>query len=149
MDYQWEAFEAKLTGEAKASFFTCQAVVPGMISRGGGSIINISSELSRTPGPGFVAHASAKSMLDSFSKSLAQELGPQGVRVNVVAPGLIMTDATRHMPEAMIEGIKSYTPMRRVGEPEDVAGAVVFLAGDGARHVTGAYLHVCGGSSMV
>jgi len=149
MDYKWEDFAAKLNGEAKASFFSCQAVLPGMIERGGGSIVNISSELSRTPGPGFVAHASAKSALDAFSKSLALELGSTGVRVNVVAPGLIMTDATRHMPPEMIAAITAHTPLGRVGEPDDVAGVVAFLAGDEARHMTGAYLHVCGGSSMV
>lgn len=147
-EYRWEDYERKLTGEARASFFTCQAVIPGMIQRRGGCIVNVSSTLSRFPGPGFVAHSSAKSALDGFSKSLALELGPHGVRVNVVAPGLILTDATRGQPEQFHQMIKAHTPLRRLGEPEDVAGAVAFLCSDAARHVTGVYLPVCGGVHM-
>lgn len=148
LEFRWEDFESKLAGEAKASFFTCQAVAPSMIERGGGCIVNVSSTLSRAPSPGFVAHASAKSALDSFSRSLAQELGPAGVRVNVVAPGFTETDATSGMPAEMVEMIKAHTPMRRTGQPEDVAAAVLFLCGDAARHVTGAYVPVSGGAYL-
>jgi len=148
VEYRWEDFERKLTNELKASFFTCQTVVPGMLQRGSGVIVNVSSGLSRVPGPGFIAHSSAKSALDAFSKSLALELGPCGIRVNVVAPGLTLTDATSHQPKQMHETIKAYTPLRRLGEPEDIAGAVLFLCSDEARFVTGTYLPVCGGSQM-
>jgi 3-oxoacyl-[acyl-carrier protein] reductase len=147
-EYRWEDFERKLTGEAKASFFTCQAVIPGMIQRRGGCIVNVSSTLSRVPGPGFIAHASAKSALDAFSKSLALELGPHGIRVNVVAPGLTLTDATRDQPRQFHEALKAHTPLRRLAEPDDVAGAVAFLCSAAARHVTGTYVPVCGGSQM-
>lgn len=147
-EYRWEDFERKLTRELKASFLTCQAVVPGMIRRGGGSIVNVSSTLSRGPGPGFVAHSSAKSALDAFSRSLALELGPHGIRVNVVAPGLTLTDATRDQPRQMHEAIAAHTPLRRIAEAGDIAGAVLFLASDHARFVTGTYLPVCGGSLM-
>lgn len=148
-EYRWEDFERKLTSELKASFFTCQAVAPGMAQRRSGSIVNVSSGLSRQPGPGFIAHSSAKSALDAFSKSLALELGPSGVRVNVVAPGLTLTDATAHQPKAMQDAIAAHTPLRRLGEPDDMAGAVLFFASDASRHVTGTYLPVCGGAQMI
>lgn len=148
-EYRWEDFERKLTGEMKAAFFTCQAVVPGMIQRRGGSIVNVSSTLSRFPGPGFVAHSSAKSALDAFSRSLALELGPHGIRVNVVAPGLTLTDATSGQPKAMHEAIAAHTPLRRLAEPEDIAGAVLAFCADGSRHITGTYLPVCGGAHML
>ncbi|HET7753793.1 MAG TPA: glucose 1-dehydrogenase [Anaeromyxobacteraceae bacterium] len=148
VEYRWEDFERKVTTEMKASFFTCQAVAPGMVQRRSGSIVNVSSGLSRVPGPGFIAHSSAKSALDAFSKSLALELGPHGVRVNVVAPGLTLTDATSDQPKAMHDAVAAHTPLRRLAEPDDVAGAVLFFCTDESRHVTGAYLPVCGGSQM-
>jgi 3-oxoacyl-[acyl-carrier protein] reductase len=147
-EYRWEDFERKLASELKASFFTCQAVIPGMIRRRSGCIVNVSSTLSRGPGPGFVAHSSAKAALDAFSRSLALELGPHGIRVNVVAPGLTLTDATAHQPKQLHEAIAAHTPLRRLAEPDDVAGAVLFLCSDAARHVTGTYLPVCGGALM-
>ncbi len=148
VEYPWDDFERKLTSELKASFFTCQAVVPGMIQRRAGCIVNVSSGLSRAPGPGFVAHSAAKSALDAFSRSLALELGPHGIRVNVVAPGLTLTDATAHQPRAMHEATAARTPLRRLGQPDDVAGAVLFFCADWSRHVTGAYLPVSGGALM-
>jgi 3-oxoacyl-[acyl-carrier protein] reductase len=147
-EYRWEDFERKLTSEMKASYFTCQAVVPGMIRRRSGCIVNVSSGLSRVPGPGFIAHSSAKSALDAFSRSLALELGPFGIRVNVVAPGLTLTDATRHQPKEMQDAIAAHTPLRRIAQAGDIAGAVLFLCSDHSRHVTGAYLPVCGGAQM-
>lgn len=148
-EYRWEDFERKLTNELRASFLTCQAVVQSMVKRHSGVIVNVSSGLSRVPGPGFIAHSSAKSALDAFSKSLALELGPYGIRVNVVAPGLTLTDATSHQPRQMHEMIAAHTPLRRLGEPEDIAGAVLFLCSDQAHHITGTYLPVCGGSQMI
>jgi 3-oxoacyl-[acyl-carrier protein] reductase len=132
----------------KASFHCCRAVVPGMVEMGGGCIVNVSSGLSRVPGPGFLAHCSAKAALDSFSKVLALELGGSGIRVNVVAPGLTLTDATAGLPEAAREATLAHTPLGRLGLPEDVAGAVLHLVADEARFVTGAWLPVCGGSQM-
>jgi 3-oxoacyl-[acyl-carrier protein] reductase len=148
VDYAWADFERKLTSELKASYYTCQAVVPGMIRRGAGCIVNVSSTLSRVPGPGFIAHSSAKSALDAFSRSLALELGPHGVRVNVVAPGLTLTDATADQPKQLHDAIAAATPLRRLAEADDVAGAVVFVCADASRHVTGTYLPVCGGAQM-
>jgi 3-oxoacyl-[acyl-carrier protein] reductase len=149
LDYRWEDFERKLTSEMKGSFFTCQAVAPGMVERRAGCIVNVSSGLSRVPGPGFIAHTSAKSALDAFSKALALELGPHGVRVNVVAPGLTLTDATAHLPKEMQAAAAARTPLGRIGQPDDVAGAVLFLCADGSRFVTGTYLPVSGGTQMI
>ena len=146
--YSWEDFERKLVNEMKASFQTCQAVIPGMIEREYGCIVNVSSGLSRVPGPGFVAHSSAKSALDAFTKALAMELGQYGIRVNVVAPGLTVTDATSHQGEEAMKAVARRTPLMRVGEPEDIAGAVLFYCSSWSRFVTGTYLPVCGGIQM-
>ena len=148
VQYKWEDFEKKVLGEMKALYYPCQAVVPGMVQRGAGCIVTISSGLSRVPGPGFVAHSTAKSALDGFSRSLALELGPRGIRVNVVAPGATDTDAIAFMPKEMRERVAAHTPLRRFGQPEDVAGAVLFYCADWSRFVTGTYLPVCGGIQM-
>lgn len=147
-DMPWEAFEAKLVGELKASFFCCKALVPDMVERRRGCILAISSGLSRQPGEGFCAHSTAKSGLDAFMKSLALELGPFGIRVNVVAPGLTLTDATAFLPPAAKEAAALHTPMRRNGRPEDIAGVVLALASDEGKFVTGAYVPVSGGNLM-
>jgi 3-oxoacyl-[acyl-carrier protein] reductase len=148
VQHKWEDFEKKVLGEMKALYHPCQVVAPGMLQRGRGCIVNISSGLSRVPGDGFIAHSTAKSALDGFSKSLALELGPHGVRVNVVAPGATDTDAIAFMPKEMREKTAARTPLRRFGQPEDVAGAVLFYCADWSRFVTGTYLPVCGGIQM-
>ena len=148
LQYSWGDFEQKLMHEMKASFLCCQAVGPGMVERGSGCIVNVSSGLSRVPGEGFVAHTSAKSALDAFSKTLALELGPHGVRVNVVAPGLTLTDATANQPKEMQDAIAAHTPLRRLANPDDIAGAVAFFCIDWSRFVTGTYMPVCGGTQM-
>lgn len=147
-ELRWEDLERKIVGEMAACFHACQAVVPGMARRGRGCIVNVSSGLSRSPSPGYCSHAAAKSALDALSKSLAQELGPCGIRVNVVAPGLTETDATAFVPQQVREMIAQHAPLRRIGRPEDVAGAVLFCCVDWSRFVTGNYLPVSGGSFM-
>lgn len=147
--FQWADFERKILHEMKASFYCCQAVVDGMMQRRSGCIVNISSGLSRTPGQGFVAHTSAKSALDGFSKALALELGPYGIRVNVVAPGLTLTDATSRQPKEMQAAAAERTPLKRLAEPDDIAGAVLFYCADYSRFVTGSYLPVSGGTQMI
>lgn len=148
LEVPWEAFEAKLVSELKAAFHCCRAVTPSMIERRTGSIVLVSSGLSRHPGWGFCAHSTAKSALDAFGKSLALELGPHGIRVNVVAPGLTLTDATAGLPQAQKDAMAGQTPLRRNGLAEDVAGAVLFFAGPESGFVSGSYLPVSGGIQM-
>ncbi|HVI96393.1 MAG TPA: SDR family oxidoreductase [Anaeromyxobacter sp.] len=148
VDYSWADFEAKLTGELGAAFHCCKAVVPGMIARKAGCIVAISSGLSRHPGAGFCAHSTAKSGLDAFVRALALELGPQGIRVNAVAPGLTETDATAGLPAAAKEGSVRGTPLRRLGQPEDVAGAVLMVASEHGKFLSGIYVPVSGGALM-
>jgi 3-oxoacyl-[acyl-carrier protein] reductase len=149
MDYPWEAFEAKLTGELRAAFFCSRAVAPSMIERGRGCIIAVSSGLSRHPGFGFCAHSTAKSALDAFARALALELGPRGIRVNVVAPGLTLTDATAGLPQQVKDAMARQTPLGRNALAEDVAGAILALVCDEAGFVSGAYVPVSGGSQMM
>jgi 3-oxoacyl-[acyl-carrier protein] reductase len=150
-DYPWEAFEAKLTGELGAAFHGCRAVVPQMLARQklegrGGAIVAISSGLARHPGWGFCAHSAAKAGLEGFVRALACELGPMGIRVNAVAPGLTLTDATANIPEKHKDLAATHTPLRRNGQAEDVAQAVLGILQAG--FVTGATLPVNGGSSV-
>ncbi len=149
MEFEWSAFEAKLVGEIKAAFLCVRAVAPSMMERGDGCIVAVSSGLSRHPGRGFSAHSTAKSGLDALMKSLALELGPSGIRVNVVAPGLTLTDATAHLPEAAKQSSAERTPLGRNAMAEDVAGAILALAMSEARFVSGAYLPASGGSQIV
>lgn len=144
----WPDIEAKLTGEIKALYNCSQAVLPGMRERKAGKLILVSSTLSRSPGEGFAAHSAAKAALDGMARAMATELGPEGITVNVVSPGLTATDATAGLPAEMKEFITAATPLRRVGIPEDVAGAVVFLASALSDYITGQYLPVNGGNYM-
>ncbi len=148
-DFSWPEFEAKLSGELKSTFFCCKAVLPNMIERKSGCIIAISSTLSRHSSPGFIAHCTAKSGLDAFVRSLAEEVGPFGIRVNVIAPGLTLTDATAWLPEEQKTMIANMTPLQRVALPEDVAGAVLAFASDHSRFLTGCYVPVSGGLLML
>lgn len=144
LEYPWDGFEAKLMGELGAAFHGCRAVVPQMLERKGGSIITITSGLARNPGWGFCAHSAAKAGLEGFTRALAFELGPMGIRVNAVAPGLTLTDATAHIQDEHKKAAAEHTPLRRNGQAEDVAQAVVGLLQAG--FVTGATLPVNGGS---
>ena len=148
-DMPWEGFQQKLLGEVASAFHPCKAALPGMIQRRRGCIIAVSSGLSRQPGPGFSAHTTAKSGLDGFMKSLALELGPQGIRVNVVAPGLTETDATAFIPAAAKAAAGSHLPLGRIGQPEDVAGIIALVASDEAGYLTGQYLSAGGGGMML
>jgi len=148
-EYKWEEFEFKVMGETKALFYPCKAVIPSMIKHKQGSIIAVSTTLSRFPREGFCAHSTAKSALDAFVRSLALELGPYGIRVNAVAPGLIQTDATSYLLEEELDAIAQTTPLRRNGVPEDVANSILFLASEEAKFITGAYLPIGGGAYLL
>ena len=149
MEQSWEDFEKKILNEFKASYWTIKAVLPSMIERKSGSIIIVSSGSSRRPSPGFSTHTTAKSALDGFAKSLAFELGPIGIRVNVIAPGLTDTDATSFWSQGHKEMVANMSPMRRIGMPDDIAGAVLFYASDESKFITGNYQPVNGGAIML
>jgi len=147
--YQWEDFSRKVLGELKSLFCLCQAVLPEMLERKNGSIVVVSSTMSKTASEGFIAHSTAKAALDSFVRSMAFELGPDGIRVNTVAPGLTLTDATANLSPQRKDAAAARCPMRRNGLPRDVAGAVLFLASDLSQFMTGSYLPVDGGFTML
>jgi len=149
LDYDWDMFERKVTDELKSMFYLCQAVIPEMVARKSGSIIAVSSSMSKVTNNGYIAHGTAKAALDSFVRALANEIGPDGVRVNTVAPGLTLTDATAVVSHQQRDAAASRCPLRRNGLPRDVAGAVLFLASDLSQFMTGAYLPVDGGFTML
>jgi 3-oxoacyl-[acyl-carrier protein] reductase len=149
MELAWDEIEAKLMGELKALYNCSQAVLKDMLNRKSGKLIFISSSLSRFPGFGFSAHAAAKSAMDGMAKVMAMELGPSGICVNVVGPGLTLTDATAGQPKEMHAQVAAITPLRRLGMPEDIAGAVVFLASALSDYLSGEYIPVTGGSFMI
>ncbi|MEM6404325.1 MAG: SDR family oxidoreductase, partial [Cyanobacteria bacterium P01_D01_bin.116] len=98
---------------------------------------------------GLISHNTAKSGIDGFVKSLALELGPHGIRVNAVAPGLTQTDSTASIPQVMKDAAIGMTPLRRIAEPDDIARAILLLASSEANFITGAYLPVSGGIQML
>jgi len=145
----WPDIEAKLSGEIGAMVHCCQAVIPGMQQKKYGKIVLVSSTLSREPGHGFAAHCAAKAAMDSLARTMALELGPSNIFVNVVGPGLTRTDATAGMPAGVFTETAAHTPLQRVAEPEDIANVVMFLASDMAGHLTGQYIPVNGGEFMI
>lgn len=144
----WEEFSEKLNSEMFAAYNMTKAVVPSMIENKFGRIIFVSSILSEMPSPYFIAHGTAKGALDSFNKYLAQELGPMGITSNIVAPGLVLTDATAGTPDEQKEMIKNFTPMQRLATPKDIANTIAFLAKDESSFMTGTYIPVSGGAFM-
>ncbi|KAJ3039864.1 hypothetical protein HK097_002724 [Rhizophlyctis rosea] len=145
MEYEWADLALKTQSELKALFHPCQAVIPEMVQRKSGSIIALSSTLSKRANPGYLAQSIAKASVDAFVRSLSAELGPHGVRANTVAPGVTLTDAAMPMAPHVKESVANICPMRRNGLAEDMAGAILFLASDLARFMTGVYLPVDGG----
>jgi 3-oxoacyl-[acyl-carrier protein] reductase len=145
----WPDIEAKLTGELGAMVHCCQAVLPSMLDKKYGKIILVSSTLSREPGYGFAAHCAAKAAVDSMARTMALELGPSKINVNVVGPGLTRTDATAGLPPEVHEQTAAHTPLRRVAEPEDITGTIMFLASEMSDYLTGQYIPVSGGAFML
>ena len=145
LEQNWEDIEQKVIGEVKSFFNPCRLIIPSMIENHGGCIISISSGLSKRPGSGFVAHSAAKAALNMLTSSLAIELAQYGIRLNIVAPGLTLTDATSWHSEETKKRMAAANPMRRLGQPEDLAGAALLFASNYANYITGGYLPVDGG----
>lgn len=149
VEQSWDDFESKLVSELKFAYLPCKAVVPSMIEQKSGCIVAISSITSRIGDEGFLAHTTAKSGLDGFVKSLATELGPHGIRVNAIAPGVTLTGPVSQQPQEWLDERAEGTPLKRNAQPEDIAGGVLLLASEPARFITGTYLMVNGGSQML
>ena len=129
-------------------FYTCRAVTRGMMKKRAGSIVNVSSIVGVHGNWGQTNYGASKAGIIGFTKSLARELGSRGVRANVVAPGYVNTRLTDVLPEEAQQAMLTNTPLGRLGEPEDIAGAVRFLCSDEAAFITGEVLLVDGGLGM-
>jgi 3-oxoacyl-[acyl-carrier protein] reductase len=130
------------------TFNMTRAVVPHMISKRRGNIVNISSVSAEKGGRGQTNYAASKGAINAFTKSLAAELAPRGIRVNAVAPGVIETEMSKAVRELAGDQIQSKILLRRIGQPADVAHAVWFLSSRFADYITGEILHVDGGFKM-
>ena len=144
-----EDWQAVLDVDLTAPFRLARAALRGMLRRRAGRIIGISSIVGATGNAGQANYAAAKAGLVGMTKALAQEVGSRGVTVNVVAPGFIETPMTAALSEAQRGKLAEQIPLGRLGQPADIAAAVVYLAADEAGWVTGATLHVNGGMAML
>ncbi len=140
-----EAWEAVISVNLKGVFLATRAAAPHMIRGGGGVILSASSVVGLYGNFGQTNYAATKGGLITMSRTWARELGRHGIRVNVVAPGFIATDIVKAMPQKVLDGMVAHTPIGRMGQPEDVAAAYVWLASDAASFVHGTVLSVDGG----
>jgi NAD(P)-dependent dehydrogenase (short-subunit alcohol dehydrogenase family) len=142
-----EVIDLMLAVNVRAPILLVAALVPAMRARGRGSIINLTSVSGLVGTPRRAGYAASKGALDAATRSLAIDLGPDGIRVNAVAPGVVDTDlwARNKAIPGVIEGIDAQTPLRRWAQPDDIADAIVWLASDQARFVTGETISVDGG----
>ncbi|MGZ4613666.1 MAG: SDR family NAD(P)-dependent oxidoreductase [Kineosporiaceae bacterium] len=152
-DISPEHLDLVLDVNVKGTFFCCQAAVPFMVGAGGGAIVNTSSIGGRQPSPVTgVPYATAKAAVVGLTKRLAKEVGPRGVRVNAIAPGLFLTGRLQGMFDAMAEterrGVLDAIPLGRMPELREAVDPVLFLAGDESSYITGAVLDVNGGRFM-
>lgn len=142
--YTEETFEKVMNLNVKGVFNAAKAVSEYMIEQGSGVILNTSSMVSICGQPSGVAYPTSKFAVNGMTVSLARELGPKGIRVNAVAPGIIETDMMKAVPKEVIEPLIAKVPLRRLGQPEDIANAFLFLASDEASYINGVVLSVDG-----
>ncbi|GAB1458242.1 3-oxoacyl-ACP reductase FabG [Thauera sp.] len=143
-----EEWDAVLDTNLRAVFRMSKLVMRGMMKARGGRIINITSVVASSGNPGQANYAAAKAGVAGMTRALARELGSRNITVNCVAPGFIDTDMTRALPEAARDALLGNIALGRLGRPEEIAGAVAFLASPAAAYVTGTTLHVNGGMYM-
>src|SRR4029077_16517584 len=147
-ELSWENFHQAIEHELAAFYYCVRACLPGMIEKKFGRIIVVSTRLAQQPLPRIGAYASAKAALESMANTMAIELGPLGIAVNVVTPAFTLTDASMIMPEEFRERVRQTRPLKKHLYPEDVAGAVAFLAGDEAGMLAGSHILITGGSHL-
>ncbi len=148
-ELDWSDYQTQIDGALLSTHGLCKAVLPAMKKRNRGAIVNIASDLVARPTIPYHDYTTAKAALIGFSRTLAMELGPFGIRVNCVAPGMVYpTDATRDTREDVKEMIIAQTPLKRIATPEDITGPVLFLASDWSSFMTGQTLYVDGGLVM-
>jgi 3-oxoacyl-[acyl-carrier protein] reductase len=143
-----EDFQAVLDVNLTGVFHCTQAVLPSMIENGKGKIINTSSVSGVYGNVGQTNYAATKAGVVGMTKSWAKELGRKGINVNAVAPGFIETGMTAKVPEKVLDQMKQMVPLARLGKPEEIANAYLFLASDESNYVNGTVLHVDGGIMM-
>jgi 3-oxoacyl-[acyl-carrier protein] reductase len=148
MRFSEEDWDAVLDTNLKSMFLCCRAAFRPLLKAQGGSIINVSSVVGVAGNKGQTAYAASKAGMIGFTKSLAKELGSRAVRVNVVAPGFIDTAMTAQMSEEARQSLIAQVPLGRFAQPAEVASVCRFLAGDGARYITGQVIRVDGGMMM-
>jgi 3-oxoacyl-[acyl-carrier protein] reductase len=149
IETDWGGIQAQLDTQVRGAFNCIQAVLPAMLEAQSGRIINIGSIYAwNSPPTNLTGYVVAKAALKAFTKSLAVELGPKGVRVNMVSPGMTETDLISDVPERLRKVQAMQTPLRRLATPDDVARAVAFLCSDAADFITGADIPVCGGVTL-
>ena len=139
------AWDAVIGTNLKSAFNFIHACTPIMARQRSGSIINMSSVVGVSGNAGQCNYSASKAGLIGLSKSIAKEMGPRGIRSNCIAPGFIATDMTEALPENMRQEWEKQIPLRRAGQPEDVAKVAVFLASDLSSYVTGQVINCCGG----
>ena len=142
--YTEETFDKVMDLNVKGVFNASRAIVDHMAERGSGVILNTSSMVSITGQPSGFAYPASKFAVNGLTVSLARELGPKGIRVNAVAPGIIETDMMQPVPKEIIDPMIARVPLRRLGQPEDIANAFLFLASEEASYITGVILSVDG-----
>ena len=147
-DYSWEDYEAMLHAFIKSPFLLSQRVVAHMKAQTWGRIIQIGSEVLALGSPQFTAYVAAKGGQNGFTRSLASELAPWGITVNMVSPGWIPVERHRDVDPQIKNSYLKTVPMGRWGQPDDVASAVAYFASDASSFVTGANLHVNGGRTV-
>ena len=144
MNYTEEEFDRVMDLNVKGVFNATRAASDCMVARGNGVILNTSSMVSIYGQPSGIAYPASKFAVNGLTVSLARELGPKGIRVNAVAPGITETDMMKAVPKEVIEPMIRQIPLRRLGQPEDIANAFVFLASEEASYITGVVLSVDG-----
>jgi len=145
----WESYCAEWDGVVGATFHPTKAVLPYMKKQGGGKVINFLATLIQRPAPEYGAHSTAKAALLGLTRTLARELGPDGITVNAISPGMTLTEFSNSLPETIRERVAGQTPLRRLAKPLDVARIALFYASDLSDFVTGANMAPDGGLAVL